>query len=181
MPTSPESGAAESSREHLRQIYDHYRTASLNRKYYACRLKKTKQWNAAIEILQAVANSSAVASFAIWNHPYGKTVWGSIMAVATLVAVVKPILQLGKSIERYGELYMSYTAVFYDLKDFVEEAAVSKSVSEETLKDFKAVHKKVKDLSIRDDISPSVKLLRRFQKEVNAEIPPGSLWMPGRP
>jgi len=48
---------------------------------------------------------------------------------ATILGVLKPLLQLGKQIEKYTKLYTGYTGVYLDLKYIVEDIEKSKTVT----------------------------------------------------
>ena len=102
----------------LRDLYDEYRTALMNREYYSCRLASVRTQNRILEIIIAVGTSSAVASWTIWQTE--EVVWTSIAAVVTLLTIVKPIIDYPKSIERYSKLFVGHGDVYYDLDRVVK-------------------------------------------------------------
>src|SRR4051794_17444077 len=104
----------ESRRSELSHIYDAYRTALLNRKYYGLRLSSVRKLNFWSEVLIAIGatSSGGVAGLAVWGTITGQYVWLWISGIATVISVVKPACQFGKSIENYTKLYAGYTNIY---------------------------------------------------------------------
>ena len=55
--------------------------------------------------------TSGVSGWAVWNWGYGKEIWLGVVAAATLIAAVKPVLQINKKIELYGKLLVNTTRI----------------------------------------------------------------------
>src|SRR5271165_511917 len=105
---NPESALNETL---LMYIYDTYRTAALNRSYYASKLAKYQTYNSIMEVSIAVGatGSGGVAGLAIWGSLSGQYAWLFVSGIATVLGVVKPILQFGKEIEKYSTLYSGHS------------------------------------------------------------------------
>jgi hypothetical protein len=98
--------------------------------------------------------------------------------VATVFAVLKPILQLSKEIERYSKLHIGYCSLYFDLNALVEEVKLTGSFTKEMLKEQKQAYDRHKNLSLQVQGEGGDKLVRKCMAEVNRQIPPESLWMP---
>lgn len=164
--------------QQVKAINDEYRTAGMNRKYYACRLRRLRRIETTLEILLAVGTSGAVATWSIWKDPPGDIVWKVLGAAVTLLAVVKPFLQLPREIERYSELATGYGTLFYDYDQILLELRTGRSVSSELWSRFCSLRDRNKELGIKDDLPARKRLLRRCYVEINNEIPIDSLWWP---
>lgn len=164
----------------LRYIYNSYRTALLNRKYYGRRLLIHQRYNFLMEVAIAVGatGSAGVASLAIWGTLTGQYAWLVISGLATVLGVVKPILQTSAKIENYSKLYVGHGGIYLDLKAIVEDIEVSRSIPPSILQQYADLRKKTNDLRGLDDPRPSITTIKRLQTEVNEEIPPESLWFP---
>src|SRR4051795_1366854 len=92
----------------LRQIYDAYRSALLNRKYYGCQLDTYRKLNRTSDIVLAVATPGMVGAWAIWHTQTGQLLWGVIEGGVSLLAVVKPIFNWSKEIDRYSRLHAAH-------------------------------------------------------------------------
>lgn len=159
-------------------INNEYRTASMNRRYYSYRLESTQALNRSLEIIVAVSSSATAAAWRIWQTGAGDLAWKLFAGTAAIVAVVKPLLRLGKDIERYSELSVGYATVYYDLKVLVEDLIVAGDISGEAWSRYCAIRQRTRDLGIKDDLSPRRRLHRRCFEQVKAEIPSRSLWWP---
>ncbi len=170
----------ESIRTQLRYIYNSYRTALLNRKYYGSRLVLFQRYNSIMEIAIAVgaAGSGGVAGLAIWGTITGQYAWLWISGIATVLGVVKPILQIGAKIENYTKLYSGYSNVYLELKSVVEDIEVSRSIPPKLTERYDSIRKRITDLGGLDDPRPNNGLIKKLQTQVNQEIPPESLWVP---
>jgi len=166
-------------RAQVKAINDLYRTALMNRKYYAHRLSRYQAWNRALEITIAAGTSSAVAGWGIWKlTSVGGTAWGVLSGVAALAGLLKPILNLSKEIERYSKLHLGYCSLYYDLDLIIFELQLSHTLSAPNWKAFLQHRKRNNDLGLQDELHPNEKLLNRCQDEVLKEIPAGMLWLP---
>jgi len=176
----PENVAAEILYLRAKSLYADYRTEWLNRLYYGRRLARAKRWNSFLEILLAMGTSTAVGAWAIWNMQIGRTVWAGLAGVACIVAILKPVLQLSRQIERYTKLFVEHGAIFYDLGFLVKELEAQRCFTREMEISYKRIYGRLRDLASFDDPKPDKKLVRLCCEEVNAQISPEDLWWPER-
>ncbi len=162
----------------LHYLYDAYRTALLNRKYYADRLVTRQRWNLALEVILAVGTSGTIGGWAIWKQGVGPGVWAAVAGFVALIAILKPLLQLSKAIERYSKLFIGYTELHNELQRVVLEVQTCKTLTDEMWRCFQSALTRHSKLALEDDARPAERLRRRCYDEVNREIPPSELWMP---
>lgn len=162
----------------LRWLYDSYRTALLNRKYYAHRLLVYQRWNLILELAVAVGTSGAIGAWAIWKQGVGRNAWAFLAGLAALIAVVKPIIQLPKRIERYSKLHVAYSELYQDIDRLVSEVKLEKLLTKEMCKSVRLAAERHYKLELEDDPKPVKHWVQRFYDEVNREIPASTLWMP---
>src|SRR5687768_761774 len=110
--------------DRLTQIYHAYRSALLNRKYYGCQLEFYRHLNRNVEITLAVVTPGTVGGWAIWHTSTGQQLWAVIASILAFIAVLKPILNWPKEIDRYSRLHAEHTMQFYTLKQLVEDIAI---------------------------------------------------------
>jgi len=163
----------------VKNVNNTYRTALMNRKYYGYRLSTVRTCNRALEILIAVGTSSAIGAWAIWKSTsIGANAWTIVAGLAVLFAVVKPILNLSKDVERYSKLFVGHGDVYYDLKTITMELARLRDYTDKMNETFQKTLERIKQLALEDDPRIDEKLRRRCFKEVKEEIPVESLWWP---
>lgn len=166
----------------LKAIHREFRSAALNAKYYGCRLDRYQLANKVLEIVIALGatTGTGIAGFAIWKNGAGTTAWGIISGASIVLAAVKPIIALPKQIERYSKLASSYAMIFEAYRT-MEQDFESTGLTTEQVELFKKLRAEVATLAADDDRNPSRTLVKRFEDEVNKEIPASSLWMPTVP
>ncbi len=75
-------------------VYDEARTARLNVHYYEHQFQSVARWNFWIELVLALSVSSGIAGLWFWQTPVGGLFWKSLVSLAAVLAVVKPLAQL---------------------------------------------------------------------------------------
>lgn len=167
-------------RTELKFIYDTYRTAYLNRKYYGWRLNTYQRYNTIMEIAIAIGatGSGGVAGLAVWGSISGQYAWLWVSGTATVLGVIKPILQLGQRIENYTKLYVGHGTAYLTLKSMVQDIEVSRSVPPNLKEQYSTIRKQLTELGGNDDLRPNRKAIKSFEEEVREEIPIDSLWYP---
>jgi hypothetical protein len=162
----------------LARIYDRYRTSLLNVKYYGHKLVWAQRVNLWMELVIAISACSGVSGWAIWGQEAGHQVWSFIAGSAAILAAIKPIVPLTKNISRYSKLYGSYNSSFLALKDLVERISVEQGLSADIQGEFERISKQHRELAMDDDPNPSQRLVTKFMREVETQIPVEQLWCP---
>lgn len=162
----------------LTHIYDAYRSALLNRKYYGCQLDFYRKLNRVTDIALAIATPGMVGGWAIWHTTTGQTLWAVIAGGVSLLAAVKPIFNWPKEIDRYSRLHAEHTMQFFTFKQLVEDITITKAITPEMEKRFVDARARHAELSKDDDVKTSKRLALRCEKEVLKEIPADRLWVP---
>lgn len=162
----------------LTDIYRDYRNMCLNKKYYACLLRKTQRLNFWYEIILAIGTSSVVAGWAIWQKPGWQTVWIGLGAIVAIGTIIKPIVDFSSEIERLTTLETQFNALQLDFETLCFDIKTKNGLDESLIKFYKDIREKLKTLGAREDSAPSQDFLRKLQNEVNQEIPASSLWSP---
>jgi hypothetical protein len=179
--TRPQVQLRPELRNELEELYYEYRRAALNKVYYGARLARQRQINRAVEIIIAVGSttgSGGIAGMAIWGTLPGQYAWLVISGIATVLAVVKPRLQLTIRVENYSKLFVGYTNLQTELEEIVREVRISHELSEKAKDQHRRSRKLFKQLALRHDPTTSRRLTEIAQQQVNKDIRPESLWLP---
>jgi hypothetical protein len=161
-------------------VYDNYRTARLNVKYYCARLQKFERWNTGLEILIAIAApGSVISGFWFLQTQTGLDLWKVVSAVAGVAGFLKPFLKLGQKIKFFEQTISGYRALEYDLYEIVLRIREDESYSAACKKMFEAAMKKKKVLATNPpENMQDGNLVEKFYEEVLKEIPSESLYVP---
>lgn len=166
-------------REGLGHVYDAYRTASMNQKYYRYMISKMQRRNLIFEVVVAIGTMGAgVSGWALWKTEIGTALWAIIAAVAALLAIAKPIVNYSRKIERFSKLYAGYTDIFHRAKELKESIEYEQELAPKHLVSYKELPGLFRELGVTEEDPPKKKLLRKCQDEVNREMPAKSFWMP---
>jgi hypothetical protein len=167
----------------LNEIYDIYRTAALNKNYYGEMLARYQLRNTWLEIAIAIGTASSGVSGAVAllnKFEYGSLLWGFFTAIASLLAIAKPILQLNKQVERYSKLFAGHLENFMNLQLLVTKIRRSRKLTAEMIEQFERAELRFVELSRGDDPKTVRKLHERCERDVRQAIPDLILWYPKR-
>jgi hypothetical protein len=166
----------------LKYLYNVFRSAGLERKYYAARLTRHTNTLWTLELILAVGTSSAVAGWGIWKLADGpELLWSFLGGLCTLIAVTKPVFRFPDQIQKYSKLWGGLNDFYFDVSALVDQVATTHQYTPEMEKRLKAAEDRVRKLSSLYDPSPSQKFRLKCQNEVEKEIPVDTLWLPSPP
>lgn len=161
-------------------VYDLYRTARLNVKYYTYKLSKVEKVNYFMEIILLItAPSSAIAGLWFWETTIGKDIWQYLGVISAIIAVLKPSLSLTKKIKKYEEVLSGYKALEHDLHEIKEFIAQRLKYDKEMQNDFRKALKR-KGVLVNKEPGEKIdkKLLACCQNEVDTELPADKFYVP---
>jgi hypothetical protein len=175
---SRDKGAAPDLRElqtAVGYIYDDYRTALLNRKYYAKRLATISKCNAIYEGILSLGASGSIAAWSLWRTGAGEHVWAIFAGFVAVLVVLKPFFRLTHKVEQLTKLHTGYGDLHFDLDRVVREINRTKRLSKECIAAADEALSRFKRLAHEAEVNPSSRLLGALQQQVNAEVPVTSL------
>jgi hypothetical protein len=163
----------------VQNLYETYHEVGVNRKYYSYRLEMLKQWNTVVEVLIAIGvSSSSVGAAVLLAGQPGKIAWGILGGVVSILAIVKPFLQLPKQIERYSRLFVGNNAATFELKKLVDELQERRALTPEVEVKYAAALERLREIEVDEDPIQNKRLITRFEAEVNADASKKKLWSP---
>ncbi|MGR0482632.1 MAG: hypothetical protein ACTFAL_14850 [Candidatus Electronema sp. V4] len=161
-------------------VYDLYKTARLNVKYHAVRLREIERCNFAIELLLAItAPTSAITGLWLLKTDAGEALWKYIAALAAIAAVLKPLLRLSQRIKHLEQTLSGYRALEYDVEQIVNLIKSEGTYSKACKSMLDESQKKKKSLVCNPaENNQDKKLIERLYSEVNQELPMESFFVP---
>ena len=160
------------------RLHDLLRTSRLSQKYYAHRLKSYKAWMLWMDILTALAASSAFVGLAFLQEFAGGAVVTGLVGTAALIAAIRPVLKMSDQIDRFSRLHYGWGKIHYELGDLLADIRRHDGVTASHQPTVVDISERFKALSLEDDPGPDRALVKKFQMEVSAEIPADRLWIP---
>ncbi|MDE2166103.1 MAG: hypothetical protein KGJ66_07175 [Alphaproteobacteria bacterium] len=166
--------------EQLSVLYDDLRTACFNKKYYGRQLTIARRSNNATEFILAItASGTGIGSWEAFQAGIGHDVWVALATASALIAILKPIVKLADRVERYAKLHGEYSKLFATLQSVAGQVRMNQSFTPELQKVHQTAQATFSKLADDDDPSPSARVLKELQRQVNEEIPADRLWLPG--
>lgn len=162
------------------EVYDLYRTARLNVKYYSALLHKKERLNFILElILLCSAPTSAVAGLWFWESDLGKDIWMYFGIIAAFTSVIKPLLALPQKIKNYESLLSGYRTLEHDLHELKSAIFQKQKYDKIEKADYsKALKRKGSLVSKSSDAREDKKLIGKLTEEVNSELPHNQFYVP---
>ena len=159
---------AKRNRHPVWDVYDEYRTALYNVKAHTTRIHRIRKVSKTIDIALAVLTpSSAIAGFFLLNTPAGKVVWNTLITVASLLAVSKPLLKLDEQKAQLVRSLSGYTQLSHDLEDLTMGIRRKRRFDDELYAVFERIRRKKGSLYKRTAL---FELSKKKQKELYDEV-----------
>jgi hypothetical protein len=176
---SPTSTAAYTPEQaEVLRLHKLYRDCLLSQKYYAERLSTRKFWAFAMDLTMAIATSTALAGMAVMKTTIGANLFSLILSLSVIVSVIRPLLKLSESIDRYSKLHYAYAELALQIDSLVADMRRKNNFREEHSKMAADIWERYRNLTLQDDAAPNRKTLKKFQAEVNEAHPSTTLWLP---
>ena len=161
-------------------VYDLFRTARLNVKYYTGRLLFWERVNLISEIIMAIsAPSSAIAGLWFLETPIGALAWKYFGVLTAFISLVKPMLKLTKKIKNLEEIVSGYKGLEHDLHEITIMINQKKQYDSTLQKEFQNALKR-KGVLVKKE--PEHWIDKKFKKtcesEVLTELPVSSFFIP---
>lgn len=161
-------------------VYDLYRTARLNVKYYKARLICLERLNFVTELILSIsAPSSAITGLLFWDTQIGSEIWKILGIIAAFLAILRPLLKLTKKIKQFEEIITGYQALDHDLSVIKVSIEEKHNYDKSLQKDFKKALDRKKVLITKcPEQREYKKLINRCTLEVNQELPVDIFFIP---
>ncbi|MCK4447266.1 MAG: hypothetical protein KAW56_09310 [Candidatus Marinimicrobia bacterium] len=160
-------------------IYDEYRTARLNVKINEYLLKNLKRYNFFIEFALAFMASSSVATFWFWENETGQIVWKYLCVFTAILAILKPLFNLGSKIQEKSEALADFKSLDHDFHKLTILISQYKKYDSDFREQFfylidkrGFINQKTKDGEI------GTKKKQEFEEQVNRELPYKTFFIP---
>jgi hypothetical protein len=98
--------------------------------------------------------------------------------LAAVLTLIKPFMGWSKKTEDYSKLFTGHAKIAHAFRMLIDDIRYTQQWTDDLERRFSDARGTFGELETLDDPKPSAKLTKRFQAEVNHEVPPSSLWMP---
>jgi hypothetical protein len=163
------------------EIFQLQCTSRLNSLYYSDRLRSLQRVSLFMEFsIAATASGSGLGSLLSKssNIPHGDYLWGSLLLIAAIVSIVRPIYAPGRKIELMTRQQHGYTANFFALKKLAHNIRQAGRITDEMRREFDSIFDRHVQLSADDEAAPSGRKLEKARCQTESELPRSRFWWP---
>ena len=170
----------EMKRAQVREIYDALRVTRFNELCYTWKAKVLRGWSLAFQLVLAVfATSSPIAGWEVVKRgAVLPKLWIALSSITALLSIVAPILRLDDRLKLSTKLATGYCLLAYDLRQIAAEMERNQALKSKALDLFEATRQRTRELETELAPAPSIKVQRRFQAQVNTEMPVERMYWP---
>lgn len=179
-PPAPPPHGSNSVDHPVWDVYDEYRTARFNVKYYCELLERERKANIAVEITLALsASGSALGALQVFHGSGGHLAWQVLGVVAAALAVAKPLVNWAERIRKIEASIAGYRGVEFDLRKLEVAIREAGTYSPELQARFARVLDRRQELVMAEaTVRENRGLKERCQAEVARELPTNRFFIP---
>ena len=160
-------------------VYDQLRTARLNVRYFEADLKRLGKINFGIEVVLALAASSTFAGLWFWANAFGGMLWKIFSAIAAIIAILKPKINLTKIIQSKEVQLAGYRVLDHEFQKITILVNQRQRYDDELKKLFvDALDRKGELIKKDEQFKRDEKLVSRCYEQVLTELPETSFFVP---
>lgn len=154
------------------EVYDLWRTSKLNVKYYSSlQVCYTRLLSTFDLVIAATAPSGTIAALWFWDTQLGSIIWKVLIIIASVVALIKPTLNLTEKIKKTDTVLSGYKMMCHDLDTLIIQIKHSREYDESKINTFNDIYKRKGVLISQDpEINANRRKVKLFTDNVNKEL-----------
>ncbi len=164
--------------EELNRLFNLYRLANLNARYYGIRAEKFEWRNKASLILTAALSMLAL-SLILVAEPENTLArnWAAAFAgIAAFISGVTPFFGWTEKVRDLRNLHFAYSQIFGQAEFAITEIRRAGAVSPEQVGLARMVHESYMRIETLDELEPDQALVDQEKEKVNKAFPDDYLW-----
>ena len=162
--------------EELTRLFNLYRLAELNRRYYGIRGEHFQRLQNGTLVFAAVL--SAIALGLLLGVDYASVrFWAAGLAgISAVVTTAAQYLKWDEEARRFYFLHHSYGNLFTQIEMLIAEIRRSNEVTSEQIGASKSLHDGYGRIEVLDELDPDKKLISNIEADVNKAFPDDYIW-----
>jgi hypothetical protein len=173
---SAERSSGDPYYDELNRLFNLYRIANLNTRYYGCRAEKFERLNKIAIVIVALLSASALALLLGVDQPWVRPAGAALSGLAAIITGVTPFLGWPEKIRDLRSLRFAYSQLFGQIEFAMTEIKRAGALSPEHIGLARMVHESFMRVEALDELEPDQKLIDKEDAKVRAAFPPDYLW-----
>jgi len=162
--------------DELNRLFNLYRLANLNTRYYGCRAESFERRNKWATIIVALLSALALALLLGVDQSWVKPVAAALAGLAAIITGVIPFLGWPEKIRDLRSLRFAYSQLFGQIEFAITEIKRAGKLSDEHIGLSRMVHEGFMRVETMDELEPKKKLIDREDAKVRKAFPEDYLW-----
>jgi hypothetical protein len=159
----------------LSRLFDLYRLANLNLRYYGCRGEKYEHLAWWLDIIATLASAVALFVLLISEVSYIRFIGAGFAGLAAVCMAVAPVTGWSAKAKRFSSLHALYSHLFGQVESVITWIR-REGLSREALGAAKHVHEAYRQMHALDEMEPDQELIDREDKKVREGFPENYIW-----
>jgi len=162
--------------EELNRLFNLYRLANLNTRYYGCRAEQFERRTKRALVISALVSALALALLLGVDSPSIRA-WGAgLSGIAAVITGVTPFFGWTEKVRDLRSLRFAYSQLFGQIEFAITEIKRAGTLTPEHIGLARMVQEGFMRVEALDELEPDQKLIRREDARVREAIPPDYLW-----
>ena len=162
--------------EELKRLFNLYRLASLNTRYYGCRAEQFERKNKRLAAAAALFSAAALGFLLGADGAWVRTVAAILSGLTAVISGVTPFFGWTERIRDLRSLRFAYSQLFGQIEFAITEIKRSGTLSGEHIGLSRMVHEAFMRVEAMDELEPDQALRDEEDAKVRKAIPEDYLW-----
>ena len=168
--------SADKTDDELTRLFNLYRTAELNKRYYGCRAARYERFQTRALVSSAVLSAIALGVLLGTERPSLRVAAGIFAGTSGVVTAAIQYLGWDDKARRFYFLHHAYGHLFAEIEVVLAEIRRAGEITEQQLGSAKTLHDAFGRLEVLDETLPDRELSERLEKEVRVAFPEDYIW-----
>jgi len=160
----------------LNRLFNLYRLANLNVRYYGCRAEMYEGLQRWTQVAIALLSAAALAILLASNTANTRLIGAILAGIAAVVSALVPFLGWAEKGRELRNLNFSYGQVFSQIEFVIAEIRRSGELTDEHVGLARMVHEAYMRLDAVDELEPDEKLIQQLEEKVRQAFPSDYIW-----
>src|SRR3982750_1764096 len=161
----------DSELEELNRLFNLFRLANLNLRYYGCRGERYERYAWRLDMVATITSAIALFVLLISEVSYIRFIGAGLAGIAAICTAVAPVTGWPAKAKRFSILHALYSHLFAQVESVMTQVRRD-GLTPEILGASKQVHESYRQLHAMDEMEPDQDLIDREDKKVREAFPP---------
>jgi hypothetical protein len=162
--------------EELNRLFNLYRLANLNARYYGCRAEQFERKSKGALVIAALFSALALALLLGADGDWVKPLSAVLAGIVAVITGVTPFLGWTEKVRDVRNLRFAYSQLFGQIEFAITEIKRAGTLSPEHIGMARMVHEGFMRVEAMDELEPDQELINKEDAKVRAAFPPDYLW-----